>query len=314
MDPNQQDSSSVGSTDVPAPEVTPTPEAAPEVAPEATPVTPEAPATPSEPVLDAPAPTLEPSAPVESSPDPTLSTASADNPVDIVQPTEPSAPEQPPVDLTAPAASTVPVGSTAPIDPVAPVATPPAPTSPTQPAAGQPIASSVNPPTNEQPKSKKGLIIGLVSGIGGLVVIGVALVLIFFVFNGGGQIKNFAEFKDAIENRKALNCSAEISQNGVSLEMTIQADDGWNKLHMSIPSMMNTEMWTVKEGDKYTAYTTSMGQYMKSTQSSLDTSGINSSSLSEDDVKNLDCKPNNQADFTVPDEDWKESPLESFDF
>jgi hypothetical protein len=154
-----------------------------------------------------------------------------------------------------------------------------------------------------------------VAGIGGLVIIGVVLFLLLVVFNGGGQIKNYAEFKDALDNHKAINCEVTVSGGETSTDttMTIQADDGWNKIHMIIPSLANVESWGVKEGDKYTLYGSVMGQNVKTTQSASEVYGTGSSTLPEEKVK-LDCKPNNQADFTIPDRDWKESSSSSLSF
>jgi hypothetical protein len=278
MNPDQQDNSFGGQTDMPTPEATPpTPEQTPmpEVAP------------PESPIVN------------------TTPTGIPEQPVNVVQPAEQTistAPEIAPVDSAAISPAGPEPASTPEVAPT-PVA---APASPTQPVVAGGIGSATSMPADTPPKSKKGLIIGLIAGVGGLVIIGVVVILFLFVFNGG-QIKNFAEFKKALEDRKAVNCTATISQSGIEAEMTIQANDGWSKVHMAAPSMMNMEMWVIKDGSEYTTYATALGQYYKSTQSNVELGSFDSDSLSEDDVKDLKCKPNNQADFTVPDHDWQES-------
>jgi hypothetical protein len=281
MDPNQPDNSLGG----PTPEVaTPTPEVTP--IPENT--------VPDEPTLDAPTAPPEPVTPEQPMVDPMLAAAPDNSPIDVVQPIEPPAPIAPE------AVNPVPTPVPAPI---------PTPTPMVQPVAGGVVSSVAGMPTGTPPKSKKGLIIGLVAGIGGLIIIGVVLFLILVVFNSG-QIKNFAEFKDALENHKAVNCTAAISENGISVDMTIQATDGWNKMHMSAPAMMGMEMWGIREGDEYVVYASISGQNIKSNESAAEFdksmgSTTNSDAFSEDTAK-LDCKPNNQANFDVPDRDWKE--------
>jgi hypothetical protein len=259
MDPNQQDNSLGGPTDVPTPEVTPT-----------TPNT--------EPVA---APTSDPV------PDPAL----------------PLAPE-----------SITPTTSLTPQTPITP---------------GQPIGTTDPFP---EKKSKKGLVIGIIASVSVLIIVGVVLILIFFVFNDKQDenpvksnnpvesqktedqktIKSYAEFKDAIDNQKAMNCDMKVSQNELTIDMTMQANDGWSKLYFAAPAMMGVEMWSIKEGDKYTTYGTAMGLNIKSTKTEaefMQEMGVTAwDDLSyEDSIKELNCKPNNQADFTVPDRDWKEN-------
>jgi hypothetical protein len=312
MDPNQPDNNSFGGpTDAPTPEVAPTPDVVP--TPEQAPV----PAPAPEPM---PEPTPEPE-PTPSEP-PVADPVQADTPsqpVDTAQPIEqpemaPIAPEaaEPvaPVDManpTEPEPTLTPSSEPVPTPEATPM--PVVPESPAQPVGGDTASPTAAMPIGAPSKSKKGLIIGLVAGIGGLVIIGVVLFLLLVVFNGGGQIKNYAEFKNALDNHKAMNCDVTVSQEGASVNMTIRADNGWNKVYMSIPSLMET--WRIKEGDKYTSYAIVMGQYVKGTQSAseFDESAkdlVGEDTLSEDKTK-LDCKPNNQADFNVPDEDWKEA-------
>jgi len=286
MDPNQASDPFGGATGAPTPEVTPTPET----------TTPET-AAPVEPTP----------APVDTTPavDPILTTAPVEspveNPVEVAPPTEPVAPEQP---LADPAPVANPVEPVTPADPVAA----PTPTPVVAPiVTGQPIVGSSATPAG-QPKSKKGLMIGLIAGIGGLVVIAVVLVLFLFVF-GGGKIKSVAELQDAVKNQKAINCTFTISMSGITVEnYTFQTDDGWNNIHMKIPSMLNMEAWMVKDGDEYTMYTSAMGQYTKSTTAGPESSGaFDESYFTEDTIKDLECKPSSESDFTIPDQDWQES-------
>ncbi|MCL2451616.1 hypothetical protein FWD20_01925 [Candidatus Saccharibacteria bacterium] len=229
-----------------------------------------------------------------------------DAPTPEVTPTpeEPTTPVEPAPEPTLPEQPEAPAEA-----PLQPTPTETTPDFSAQPIAGQPTTTA-SPPVSGKPKSKKGLIIGLVAGIGGLLIIGVVLFLILVVFNSG-KINSMAELRDAIRDRKAVNCIVSMTQDGATHhDMTIQANDGWSKIHMSFSTPMDIEAWTIKEGDNYITYATTSGYNIKITQDSSTFSPDNmTSNDSIPDDAELKCEPNNKADFTVPDRDWQEAPI-----
>lgn len=212
-----------------------------------------------------------------------------------VTPTPDLTPSEAPVSAPEPVSFDQPIVAAA--DPVAPAPTPAptAPAFPAQPFAGQPIASSDVPvPTNSQPKSKKGLMIGLIAGAGGLVIVGVVLILSLFVFGGS----DFKKFKAALENKKATNCT--VSKDDDS--MTVQANDGWSKFRVQYGSTNlialedeNTVyMWTGTSSGYQMDYTSSIKSQIESLSSTA--SGIDGTGPGE----TIKCEANSKADFTPP--------------
>ncbi|MDR1970176.1 MAG: hypothetical protein LBQ11_02430 [Candidatus Nomurabacteria bacterium] len=264
MDPNQPDSSFGGPTDVPTPEVTPTPELEPEQ-----PITPE----PTPELFEQPVLTEEP----------TISTFETESlsPVDDNQPT---------VSVEEPVA--------APVMTVPETTPEPATAFSAQPIVSEPM-SAPNLPT-DQPKSKKGLIIGLAAGIGGLIIIGVVLVLVLFVF-GGDTIKTPEQLAQAIKDKKAINCV--ITKDGET--GTIQSNNGWSKLRMKAPAGLGGGEMNVLaiEGDAMYVWSEgdSNGYKTKYDKTTIDrtTSGIDNDVKLKDTVK-LNCEPSSQADYSVP--------------
>jgi hypothetical protein len=281
MDPNQQNNPSGVPTDVPVPtpEVTPTPDV--------------------EPTIEPTEPQLAPSAIVE--PESAL-------------PPEPVATEESPADPFTPTVASGPVANAA---------------TPATTISGQSIGTASTPP---QKKPKKGLIISIIIGALGLVAIG-ATVLVLFIFDGkkelegttnnqttannglavsssesSGEIKTVKELREAIQNQKAINCNLTMTSGGATFNnVTIQTNDGWSKIHLSTPSFLESEQWIIKDGDEYVAYLAMAGKNSKVTGAMAATYPESTArSTNDSDIENLVCKPNNQADFTVPDRDWED--------
>lgn len=264
MDPNQPDNS-FGGPDVPTPEAIPTPE-------ESTIPTPEDVVPISEPTpLEQPQVSLE--VPTE-----------PENPMDMAQPS---------IESTE---STVPVEPIAPTETMADSITPTPtvePVPPIEPTTGQPMGAPNTPKTGP----KKGLTIGLIAGIGSLVIIGVILFLVLFVF-GGSKINSISELKSAIENKKAVNCTVSKDNESVFLA----ANDGWTKIRMKMASMGQEVNSLVIEGDATYAWTDDgkIAYKMPYNSSMIGDLNFNDYDGEDEEGVKLDCKPNNQADFNVP--------------
>ena len=233
----------------------------------------------------------------------------------IEQPVQDGAPMAPPEPPMQPMNDIQPM--TPPVEP-APVADQPlfpssAPAAPEAPVAPAPEGSegiAFNMPTDDK-KPKKGLLIGIIAGAGALVITGVILLIVFLGGGGGGTIGSLEEFKDAVKNLKAINCDLTLSgMEGMSAMLndatiTYQADDGWNNIHISAPALLGMQMWAVKEGDSYTVYSSAMGMNVKQTQTVKEFMSGQDGMMGGDfeefaDKAKLDCKPNKDADFTLP--------------
>ena len=199
---------------------------------------------------------------------------------------------------------------------------------PNQPDSMSPAAM----PALANKKPKKKLIIGLIAGIGGLILVGVTiLVLVLFVF-GGGRINSISELRDAIENKRAINCTVTVNIDddigglltgllfGATdgIEMIIRADDGWNNLYVSVPTILGMEAWLIRDGGNYTQYTRMMGMNTKTTISESEFAGVADDMLGEafdfDQISSIDCEPNRRANFDLPSGvNWEEQDFADLD-
>ncbi|MDR0957073.1 MAG: hypothetical protein LBM09_00635 [Candidatus Nomurabacteria bacterium] len=176
----------------------------------------------------------------------------------------------------------------------------------------QPIGGAPLPPVANKPKSKKGLIIGLI--VGGVLLIGITLLILFlFVFNGGDTIKSADEFRDAVRNKKAVNCEVDIknianASGGFELaegsKATIQANDGWSKVRMNVDlGIMKVNVLMI-EGDAAYAWYGTTGTKIPYDASQI---GETAEGMDEADFE-VNCKPNSEADFSKPSNiDWVDS-------
>ncbi|MCL1876975.1 hypothetical protein FWF74_03015 [Candidatus Saccharibacteria bacterium] len=174
-------------------------------------------------------------------------------------------------------------------------------------------------------KPNKNMFIAIAAGVGALLITGI-IILIVTLVGGGGKINSMSEFIDAMKNMKAVNCNMTFTGMEGIMSMidgqtiTIQTDDGWNKVHMAVPSMMNMNVVAIKEGDKYTEYVWGAGQGQKSTMSLSELQSSTGNMANEEQLQKymdkikLDCKPNNQADFSIPsDINFKEQPKSKYE-
>jgi hypothetical protein len=159
-----------------------------------------------------------------------------------------------------------------------------------------------------QPKSNKSLIVGLISGVGGLIIIGVVLVLVLVVFSGGSNIKTVADFEKALKNKDALNC--QITYEDQVSEARIIANNGWTKVRTSVKQRnMNADILLV-EGDGLYAWGSNNGQevarkapvgsavYAGQIEQYKRTDNFDESSMGK--ITELSCKGVSDADFEVP--------------
>ena len=199
--------------------------------------------------------------------------------------------------------SEVPAFPTQPTAPTAPLEstplTPNTPTFSTPPVTGQPPVSAGT-PVDGKPKPKKGLIIGLIAGIGGLVIIGIVLFLILVIFKGD-TIGSISELKTAMKDQKAINCV--ISKDGD--DILLQTNNDWTKVRMRMnASGQDIEVLAIDDDAAYfwsgdgdeVAYKAPYASF-KSTFNELQDE---IEDTSDDDDLELKCEPSSKADFKVP--------------
>lgn len=166
-----------------------------------------------------------------------------------------------------------------------------------QPMFNQPIMpASPFPSASMRPSSKprlnKKLLIWIGSGVALLAI--VAVVLFVFILPGD-TIRNIDQLKDALNNRKAINCT--LTNN--SQTVVIQTDDGWNNLRLkmgraNVLATRGEYIYTWYESNNYGNRIT----YNTSIFDSLSNSIPSGAEL--EDGATLDCKPSSQADFSMP--------------
>ena len=160
-------------------------------------------------------------------------------------------------------------------------------------------------------KDKK-VIIGVIVGI--VVVVGVILTLIFTgVFGGGNYPTNLTEFRKAIEDKTAINCTMTI--DGEDGDITYQANDGWTKFRMIGASEGTSVETIIIEGD---AVYSIMGELAVKNSAKDDSikeiiGGFTDEDVTEEDEAKitLKCSNPNGNNFTIPDKEWMD--LSGFD-
>ena len=314
MDPTQPTNPLGMPTDTPVPaptpETTPTPGLVPEAmqsgalpTPETMPVSAPEPTTPGL-TLEmapevAPAPELTPT-PMSTEPmtEPVLETPPASS-IDVAQPAEAFPSSEAVVSMDSIGGG----GVTSTPDAAMPTAI----TSEQAVVGGPVVSSDSNTAIPESsPKSKKGLLIGLIAG-GVVLIAAIVAVLFLFVFNGG-TIGSLDEFKSAIDNKKAVNCIVTLAASDTTgnsssssalagdMKITLQANDGWSKIKMKMNIMVEINT-LVTDGTMYSwADGATTGQKAQYNSSQIDSS----ISQIKSSAKSVECEPNNKADFSVP--------------
>jgi cytoskeletal protein RodZ len=179
----------------------------------------------------------------------------------------------------------------------------PSPAFPAQPMSNQPLVSGPAAPvaSANQPKSSKKLIILLSAIVGGLVIIGVGVWLLFMFVLNGGTIKNVDELKAALEGNKAMNCTISVASSDTQLLM--QADNGWKNVRIAeINPDSRFETIYLRKGDGYEMYDWTVGKKTghKDSVSVSEVTDVRDANSVVPSGAAVDCKPNNQADFSLP--------------
>lgn len=155
------------------------------------------------------------------------------------------------------------------------------------------LQSPVLPP----PKSKKKMIIRIATIVGGIgIITGIVVLLMTHVFNGG-TIGSVEEFKEAIENRRAINCWVTMD-SGIpedDIRMLIQTNDGWSRIRTQQPAFDNElNVITIKDDFQYLwVEGNSSGNKYRGVLSMIEFTNF-------DSVRNVECQPNGRANFSVP--------------
>jgi hypothetical protein len=153
------------------------------------------------------------------------------------------------------------------------------------------------------PAKSNGKLIGIIAGIVGVV----AIVVVICVFALGGGIKTIADFKDAIVNKRAINCV--ITQKDISEEVTMQTTADFAKIRLAVKSEDGTvqNMLAIRDDAVYvwdstgemalkTGDFTSIDDMVASLKDEVSADAEDP----EDENFSFKCDSPSKADFSVP--------------